>query len=74
MALSRRPQDRVGRYRERMRTRGFRQINLWVPDTRARSFVRECRRQSLLAARADRAPDLAAALDQATAEIEGWSA
>jgi hypothetical protein len=33
-----------------MRARGFRQIQLWVPDTRSAQFAEECRRQSLLIA------------------------
>jgi hypothetical protein len=43
-------QDNVRRYRARMRGLGFRQIQLWVPDTRSAQFAEECRRQSLLIA------------------------
>lgn len=39
--------ENVRRYRERMRASGFRQIQLWVPDTRSPAFAAECRRQSL---------------------------
>jgi hypothetical protein len=42
--------DNVRRYRARMHARGFRQIQLWVPDTRSGQFAEECRRQSLLIA------------------------
>jgi antidote-toxin recognition MazE-like antitoxin len=42
--------ENVRRYRERMRALGFRQIQLWVPDTRSAQFAEECRRQSLLVA------------------------
>lgn len=42
--------DNVRRYRERMRAKGLRQIQLWVPDTRSTAFAAECRRQSLLIA------------------------
>jgi hypothetical protein len=42
--------DSVRRYRERMRAKGLRQLQLWVPDTRSPAFAAECRRQSLLAA------------------------
>jgi hypothetical protein len=42
--------DNVRRYRERMRAKGLRQIQLWVPDTRSPAFAAECRRQSLLVA------------------------
>jgi hypothetical protein len=33
-----------------MRALGFRQIQIWVPDTRSPQFAEECRRQSLLIA------------------------
>ena len=39
--------ENVRRYRERMRAKGLRQIQLWVPDTRSPAFAAECRRQSL---------------------------
>ena len=42
--------DNVRRYRERMRAQGFRQVQIWVPDTRSEAFAAECRRQSLLVA------------------------
>lgn len=42
--------DNVRRYRERMRDKGFRQVQIWVPDTRSPAFAAECRRQSLLVA------------------------
>lgn len=41
--------ERVRAYRERLRRRGLRPIQLWVPDVRSRHFVREAHRQSLLA-------------------------
>lgn len=65
---------RVNEYRERMRARGFRQINLWVPDTRAPAFARECRRQSLLAAKLDSQDDILDGSDQVAADTEGWTA
>lgn len=40
--------EKVRAYRERMRRRGLRPIQLWVPDVRSRSFAREAHRQSLL--------------------------
>ena len=35
-------------HRERLRRRGLRPIQIWVPDVRSRTFVREAHRQSLL--------------------------
>ena len=45
--------EKVKAYRERMRAQGFRQIHIWVPDTRTPEFKREARRQSLLIARSE---------------------
>jgi hypothetical protein len=42
--------DKVRAHRERLRRRGLRPIQLWVPDVRSRSFAREARRQSRLVA------------------------
>lgn len=36
---------RTARYRERMRAAGLRPIQIWVPDTKAASFVRKLRLQ-----------------------------
>ena len=40
--------DRVRAHRERLRRRGLRPIQLWVPDVRSRRFAREAHRQSKL--------------------------
>jgi hypothetical protein len=40
--------DKVRAHRERLRRRGLRPIQIWVPDVRSRSFAREAHRQSLL--------------------------
>ena len=42
--------DRVRNYRERMRARGLRPIQIWVPDTRTAAFRTEAHRQSLAVA------------------------
>jgi hypothetical protein len=39
------------RYRRRLRRKGLRPVQIWVPDTRAEGFATECRRQARLAAR-----------------------
>jgi hypothetical protein len=36
--------------RDKVRRRGLRRIQIWVPDVRSRAFAREARRQSLLVA------------------------
>ncbi len=38
--------DKVRTYRERMRARGLRPIQIWVPDTRTEAFRTEAHRQS----------------------------
>lgn len=60
-------------YRTRMKEQGFRQINLWVPDTRAPNFKKECRRQSRLAAAADRSEPIDELLDAVAGSVEGWT-
>lgn len=64
--------DSVKRYRERMRGQGYRQVNIWVPDTRSPAFMARCRKQSLLAARADAGEGILDDLDVVADEVEGW--
>ena len=47
--------DKVRAYRERMRAKGFRPIQIWVPDARTASFRAEAHRQSLAVAQSARA-------------------
>ncbi len=49
--------ERVGAYRHRMRARGYRPVQAWVPDVRSEQFVREARRQAALIAQTDRQTD-----------------
>jgi hypothetical protein len=46
--------EKVRAYRERLRRRGMRPIQIWVPDVRSRRFAREAHRQSLLVANSGR--------------------
>lgn len=55
--------EKVRAYRERMRRKGLRLIQMWVTDTGAAEFAAEAKRQSL---RADRSRD--SAIDQAWAD------
>jgi hypothetical protein len=43
--------DKVQAYRERMRAKGFRLMQMWLPDTQSPEFAKEAHRQSLRAAR-----------------------
>ena len=47
----------MGEYRDRMRARGYRPVQVWVPDVRSEQFAREAHRQAALAAQQDRHGD-----------------
>ena len=49
--------ERVSEHRRRMRERGFRPVQIWVPDVRTPHFADEARRQSMIVAEADRVSD-----------------
>lgn len=65
--------ESVQRYRQRMRQAGFRLIQLWVPDTRARGFAEECRRQSRVAAKNKRAENEVLTWIEAQEDAKGWT-
>ncbi|TQM96691.1 DUF3018 family protein [Ornithinimicrobium humiphilum] len=48
---------RVSEYRRRMRARGLRPVQIWVPDVRSERFALEAERQAALVARADEQSD-----------------
>lgn len=48
---------RVTEYRRRMRARGLRPVQIWVPDVRSQRFVQEAHRQAALVARVDQQSD-----------------
>jgi hypothetical protein len=53
----------VRQHRERLRARGLRPIQIWVPDVRAPSFRSEAHRQSLAVAASDHAGENQAFID-----------
>jgi len=57
-----------------MRRAGLRLVQLWVPDTRARGFAEECRRQSLIAAGKERLESDVLEWVDATRDTEDWTA
>ena len=64
--------SRVQKHRASLRDSGLRPIQIWVPDTRAPGFSEECRRQSKIAANADRTDNqLMSFLDQALDDLDG---
>lgn len=40
--------ERVQTYRNRLRAKGLKPVQIWVPDPNAPGFAAECRRQSLI--------------------------
>jgi hypothetical protein len=65
---------RVQKHRDALRRAGLRPVQIWVPDTRRPDFAEECRRQSRLAAQADMADtDMQRFMDQALADVDGWT-
>ena len=49
--------DRVATYRARMRERGYRPVQIWVPDVRTAQFAVAAHQASLAMARADATGD-----------------
>jgi hypothetical protein len=64
----------VQRYRDRMRRSGLRLVQLWIPDTRARGFAEECRRQSRVAAKNSRAENDVLEWAAVGHDDDGWTA
>jgi hypothetical protein len=64
----------VKRYRDRMRRAGFRLVQMWVPDTRAPGFKKECRRQAREAAKHKQLEDDVLDWIEKAADTEGWTA
>jgi Protein of unknown function (DUF3018) len=60
-------------YRAKMKQQGFRQISIWVPDSKSPQFRKECRRQSRLASVADQSAHLDDLLNVAAGSVEGWT-
>ncbi|MBU1226501.1 MAG: antitoxin MazE family protein [Actinobacteria bacterium] len=54
---------RVRSYRQRMRARGMRPIQMWVADVRAPGFAAEAHRQAVAIAASDQAADDQAFID-----------
>lgn len=48
---------RTSEYRRRMRERGYRAVQMWVPDVRSPQFAEAAHREALALAAADRSCD-----------------
>jgi hypothetical protein len=67
--------ERVQKRRDALRMAGLRPVQIWVPDTRLPGFAAECRRQSRLASKADKADtELIDFLHEALNDMDGWTA
>jgi len=55
--------SKVQRHRDKLRAQGLRPIQIWVPDVDSPAFIKEARRQSLLAAQSPYAEDDQAFID-----------
>ena len=65
---------RVQKHRDALRLAGLRPVQIWVPDTRRPDFSEECRRQARLVAAADGvSTGTEQLLDDALADIDGWT-
>jgi hypothetical protein len=58
--------DKVRAHRTRLRRRGLRPIQIWVPDVRSRAFAREARRQSQAVAASEHEAEEQAFVDAIT--------
>ena len=62
--------DKVRSHRERMRARGLRPLQIWVPETRTATFRAAAHRQSLAVAQSSHAEEDQAFIDAITATDE----
>ena len=75
MTASRTGTQRVQRRRDKLRAAGLRPVQIWVPDTRATGFAKECARQARLI-RESETPERGAE-DEAwheASDTTGWTA
>jgi hypothetical protein len=66
MSTSRRvksSREKVQAHRQRLRKKGLRPVQIWVPDVRSRAFAAQAHRQSLAVARSPHAADDQAFVD-----------
>lgn len=61
--------ERVARHRKQMRAKGFRAIQVWVPDVSHPGFADEVRRQAALVDNSDRQDEI---LDWAESVAVEW--
>lgn len=63
--------NKVRAYRERLRARGLRPVQIWLPDVRSPEFQAEAHRQSLAVAKSPHAVDDQAFVDAISEWTDG---
>lgn len=61
--------DKVAAHQKRLRARGLRPVQIWVPDVRTRAFAKQAHAQSLAVARSPHAESDQNFID----EVSDWS-
>lgn len=65
--------ERVQKRRDALKSAGLRPVQIWIPDTRRSGFSDECRRQSILIAKADKQDvQLENFMDSALNDLDSW--
>jgi hypothetical protein len=67
------PRERVRAHRQRLRRKGLRPVQVWLPDVRSRRFAAEARRQSRLVSRHHSEREIIEHIERA-ADLAGWKA
>jgi len=65
-AAAKSSREKVQAYRQRLREKGLRLVQIWLPNTQAPEFIAEARRQSVLANRSPFAAEDQAWVDALT--------
>jgi len=63
--------ERVEKHRAALRQAGLRPVQIWVPDTRRPSFVKECKRQARVLKKDAHETEVLAWIEQAS-DDQGW--
>jgi hypothetical protein len=62
------PSQKMRQYRSKMKQKGLRSVQIWIPDTRSPTIASELRRQSLLASRSPDEQEVLTFLD----DVRAW--
>lgn len=62
---------RVQKHREKLRHKGLKLVQIWVPDSHIKGFKEECQRQALLTKQDEHNLDIDAEIEK-SADLRGW--